>query len=39
METLSPQGFLETALRIQEKIKWHETKTSEKKRKKEKTGD
>jgi hypothetical protein len=39
MESLAPQGFLKTAIAMEEKIKWDETKTSEKGRKREKTGD
>jgi hypothetical protein len=39
MENLGPQGSLETAPGIEEKIKWEETKTREKERKKEKTED
>jgi hypothetical protein len=39
METLAPQGFLETVIGMEEKIKWDETKTSEKGRNREKMED
>jgi len=39
MKTLDPQAFAESAMEMKEKIKWQETKTSEIRRKKEKTQD